>query len=812
MQKRRLRDYILAILLRIPLVAFFAHDWDIYVFTMTAKLFVLEGLLPYDPAMEDKLIAYIPYYPSQFNWYAYPPIPFMIFVLGYLLYLLFSQFGLKGIFFERFFVGFLISMGDIPLAFYSCKLGRELYDEKTALRIERAILFNPFIIFVSSFWGMIDGWSTAFLVASIYYIMRREYSKSALFYALSFLVKQLTLFFAPLILAYLAKRETTKTSLKYVLTSTLVSLVICGPFLALYPKNFAYQVFLFHIGRYPQGVSIPATIFIMLVSLLGPTPSDRLLVDSLSNIVTFASFTVMIMLLIYIALRYMASDLMDNRYFMQALLVSFLIVLFLNKVSNLQYFVTAVVLGIIGSPGIDVCLRDRMKAFSNTALILSILMTFGAINFFSHAFYLRIGIFRILWVAFIRKDVALVSPVAVIISILIVITTVRLYYIFIEIFIEYFPRLRLAFPWAIRRPVLASQKVGMLLRRIAYSIGSKHMAVFCMAIITVGALASLVMRNNANNSGWTHNQSTLMTSRKKEHMVGIFYKWYIKEAYHEYDVPSGPWRNAKLTPIDGYYESSLKKLAKDLSLMKDIGIDFIIIDVLSVRVGLADQIIEVTSENNMSFCILVNITSVLYDLGVVSHTYTDRRSNKSDIYFELHPGNLNLLKNYVMEIYSRYLEHPKIIHVNTSPLVLFEGIQRFLPGWEYGSQDLLISYLVQMIEERENITDDNEVLAWFSENLNWSVESLDDLRDYYPRNITDFLTNESNTIWREVFRYAWRKEIMELLPQNATIAVLMEHLPDGLIEDSDLMETADLIHNVQRLYVPETPGKIPEWN
>ncbi|MEX0568083.1 MAG: hypothetical protein Q6363_002860, partial [Candidatus Njordarchaeota archaeon] len=122
MDKNRIRDYILAILIRIPLVLLFAHDWDMFVFTTVAKLFVLEGISPYDPVMDEKLISYIPYYPTQFNWYAYPPLPLFIFSAGYLLYLLFAAIGIRGSLFERFFVGLSISCGDLLLAYYVYKI------------------------------------------------------------------------------------------------------------------------------------------------------------------------------------------------------------------------------------------------------------------------------------------------------------------------------------------------------------------------------------------------------------------------------------------------------------------------------------------------------------------------------------------------------------------------------------------------------------------------------------------------------------------------------------------------------------------
>ena len=786
MKLRRLHYYIIAILIRIPLVALFAHDWDMYVFTTTTRLFLLEGILPYDPIMEQKLLAYIPYYPSQYNWYAYPPLPLLIFSMGYVLYLLFSLvFGINGVFFERFFVGLSISFGDIVLAYFSHKLGLEISGQKKARKIELSILFNPFIIFVSSLWGMIDSWSAAFFVASIYYLSRNQHKKAAIYYALSILVKQLTLLLAPIFIVFQMRRTGGKGAIKFIAIASATFIIVSLPFIIMHPANFIYQVFLFHLGRYPQGVSVPGVIFIATYTLISQSGGSLAELRLLSTSITFISFVLMTVFILWISTKLLSADSLNNGYFLSAIFTALLVILFLNKVSNPQYFVLLSSIGIIyGYTVGGESALIRTESISKTVMCLMILTTLGGINFFSLSPYMKLSILRTLWIMFIKKDAIIYTPSMAIISMITIIATLKLYWLFIETYLHESLSLKLEMYTSEQSRLWGIVgKLKVLSRRIIFTLESGNRStIIILAIILTGFVIGIVANRVSYQSSINSQPPENQTENRVSKYVGIFYNWYINPL-HDFNKSCGPWSNAKLVPIDGFYDSSTQRLEKDLEVMSEIGVDFLLIDVMSTGALLTEQIAETIQKHNLSFALFINISRLIDDPTTPQLTYKFGTENITEKYLELNPNNIYLIKKQISGIIQRFNQFPNYFKTDNRSMFVIHGLQRFLPGWSYESKSYLTSALLDMYKEKYNDTDNETVLlSHISNETQWNISSIDDLINrYYPKNISDLITNETYGPWIQAFQYAWSRDILSLIPSNISAVITVEYMPVNLI-------------------------------
>ena len=89
-----------------------------------------------------------------------------------------------------------------------------------------AFLFAPTILLNSSVWGQTDSITTAFLLASLYFILKKQNWWACLAFGLAFSTKFQSVFFAPFLLVLLLKRE---ISWKQILLIPAVYFVLCIP-------------------------------------------------------------------------------------------------------------------------------------------------------------------------------------------------------------------------------------------------------------------------------------------------------------------------------------------------------------------------------------------------------------------------------------------------------------------------------------------------------------------------------------------------------------------------------------------------------
>jgi Gpi18-like mannosyltransferase len=110
---------------------------------------------------------------------------------------------------ERLYAVKLIAVPfDFLLAFITLLIVRLKYQNKTAqLFSALAVLFAPTVIFNSSLWGQSDAMYTSFLLASVYYVLKKKPVVAFLFFSIAFSFKTQAILLSPLFLVLYLKNR-----------------------------------------------------------------------------------------------------------------------------------------------------------------------------------------------------------------------------------------------------------------------------------------------------------------------------------------------------------------------------------------------------------------------------------------------------------------------------------------------------------------------------------------------------------------------------------------------------------------------------
>ncbi|HEX2022585.1 MAG TPA: glycosyltransferase 87 family protein, partial [Candidatus Thermoplasmatota archaeon] len=257
-RRPRATTYALAFLVHLLVAPFLIHDWDGYVFITTAEDF-LRGQSPYETVERESSYIYIgDGVPVVNSWYAYPPVSLLLFAPFYGVFTFLLG---HAPWVERLGVKIPIVLGDLALAYAAYLLVRASVDdperaERRARLAERAILFNPFLVFISAAWGMFDAWMMALLVGAIWALAVRRFALGGALLALAVLVKPFPALALPLIAFYAWRQGAARGLARWAAGGAATAAVVCLPFLLLSPGGFMQQVVFNHMGRPPQGFTL----------------------------------------------------------------------------------------------------------------------------------------------------------------------------------------------------------------------------------------------------------------------------------------------------------------------------------------------------------------------------------------------------------------------------------------------------------------------------------------------------------------------------------------------------------------------------
>ena len=161
MTKRIIFLYFIALVIRIIFAVPLVHDWDGFVFSESAKN-LLKGETPYQTVVKNNPEIYPDSdKPMVQMWYAYPPLPLLMFTSP-LAITTFFKIPLSPLA-EILLLKLPFIAGDLLAAYLVWKF-LEQKDKKLARKAELLVLFNPLLIWVSSAWGMFDIWIVNFFL------------------------------------------------------------------------------------------------------------------------------------------------------------------------------------------------------------------------------------------------------------------------------------------------------------------------------------------------------------------------------------------------------------------------------------------------------------------------------------------------------------------------------------------------------------------------------------------------------------------------------------------------------------------------
>ncbi len=246
------KRYWIAVPLYLALSAVFVHDWDGYVFERTTRDF-WAGESPYDVAQRAPYYTFLNPDDEYPQWYAYPPLP----LLGMSVTFTPAIYQDLPAYAERLLLKLPMTLGLVALAVvagaWASHLGK---DERTRGRVERLMLFNPFLIIIGPVWGMTDPGLMALFLFGLLRFEQGRTSEAGVFFALSSLVKLFPVFLALPLVAYYVHHRGWRPIARTLAVSATVWTAACLPFLLSNSGAFWEQILATHLRRQAQGLTI----------------------------------------------------------------------------------------------------------------------------------------------------------------------------------------------------------------------------------------------------------------------------------------------------------------------------------------------------------------------------------------------------------------------------------------------------------------------------------------------------------------------------------------------------------------------------
>lgn len=361
--------YAGAAVLQILAAALLVHSWDGFVFTRTVENFAANGETPYATAERDPAYVYAnAQVPAFAQWYAYPPLAFLLQSLTYGPYFL-AGFGNQMV--GRLVLKLPIVAAALILPIVAKRFARATgANDRAAERIEKVLLFTPILLVIGAAWGQTEVLLGLFFVSSLYALAKNRYDLSAILFGLACLVKIFPLFVYPVLLAYLWGRRGFGTAFRHGLIAGVSALAVCVPFLIANPRGFFQVVVLMHYERPAGGFSPWMMPEWAVDQWLGTAARD--VASTVLSIITFSAFLIFLTSQGLRAYRHDASVADMTR----RLALSFLAFLLVSKVVHEQYMGLAALLLFVAS-FVGITSDERMARATH---LLALAATFATLT------------------------------------------------------------------------------------------------------------------------------------------------------------------------------------------------------------------------------------------------------------------------------------------------------------------------------------------------------------------------------------------------------------------------------------------------
>lgn len=753
--KRFLIIYSIALIIRLGFAVPFVHDWDGFVFSESAKNF-LKGETPYmtvlknDPSIypdSDK--------PMSQQWYAYPPLPLLMFtaplVIPTVLDVPLSPVAQMLLLKSPFIVGDL-------LAAWLIKKFLENENLKLAKRAEVLILFNPLFIWVSSAWGMFDIWMANFLLLFLLSLRKSGFWQAGIFLALACTTKLFPVFFLPVIGVYIFKTiknhgQRWRLFLGFLITLTLIIV----PFFVTSPRGFLNQNLLMHLQRSTQGVSIPALFdYYRNFYQLPEIP-----LTMISGVLMYLSIFVVFLLAL--------AKIKNEGSLIWAMVVTYIPILLFNKVTNEQYFVLLIVLSIAllsSSTGFHFSrklffLVKNMATYG--ALIAASLLGFHFLGFLlpeithqqlgtstNHLVFYLSRHFNLSLYAYpdspwtFYNILATLASFAILPFILLGLTVV------FGIWWQ---------AWKLKK------KIGLeILSVIKLSLSIfKNVKIAFALLATLGLIIGVTLFLSPVVKAYIIENELLTPVRlidekdlqplPENPKVGTIYNVWWNNFSHYKDFPYGDWQKTSLKPQAGFYTSKNSYYVQHIKQMKEAKIDFTL-----VSYHLYDRKRYLTfgyyaEKLGLYYAPLIEPEDILaYD--EFRPTSPDGRKVPR---YSPNKQSKEILTKTIISSLADNINSPAMLQIENKPAVFVYDGHWFHPSWDEDFKLALASRIVSWYP-----ADQGNVFDYLSESWEENINSIDDIVVVYPSSVEEFNGDSPKEI---DFRQAFFEEYGEFWRQ-----------------------------------------------
>lgn len=640
------RRYWIALLIYLVLGGIFVHDWDGYVFETSVRDFAA-GRSPYAVAESTPYYAYLNPTDHTPQWYAYPPLPLLAMTVTFAPALAFDLPPVV----ERLLLKIPIILGTFALAAVAGAWARRLaVDEPGVRRVERLLLFNPFIILVGPVWGMTDTSLMAFLLGGALAFERGRHRLAGVLFGASVLVKPFPLLLALPLLAYYIHAYGVRPAVRAAAAGTAAVVAVCLPFVINNPTAFWNQVVGVHLRREPQGLTV--------WSIGGLAEARPELVSALSIGAIAISL---------LALSIYARRLQPSTASLVIVLAASAQILLWNRVVNEQYLVMAIApLLILYGAGVLKGSFERRAAVWLPAV-------FALITALRGWHFLR----------FIPPDVGGVlfpTPESGKYDVTIVVNNIR------SIPARLFPGVHVKTPFSLSdtTPAVLVALLLVLLAFVGWRIYFRNVTrrpragprwfsptattsvIGCLLLLMVGA-APLVVPASVDQPDASH-------PLPKNPRVGAFYYlWWDNPAHDPFlGEPYGNWWQASQFPALGYYTQTRGVAATHARMMREHGIEVAVVSYHTGELGRYETLQDETLKEGVYVAPLIELNQI-YDRPYnrpLNFSEKGMEGPEKHASYSLSNVTQNEIANYVLEL-KETLRRENAYRVDGRPVIFF---------------------------------------------------------------------------------------------------------------------------------------------
>jgi hypothetical protein len=721
--------FLLALIIRLLLAFPLSHDWDGYVFRVSAENF-LHGVTPYQTvAQNDPTI-----YPDSDvkmteQWYGYPALPLMMFTTPIaftsVMHIALSPIVENGLLKLPFIFGDMLCA---ILVYLILAKEKKVY----AKRAMYLILFNPLLIWISSAWGMFDIWIINFLLLFMLCIRGKYYQLAGVFVALSLQIKLFPVFFLPALVAYIWPLvRNMKDRVLMLVAFVETSLILIVPFFLSSPQGYVSQNLLMHLTRPAQGISI--------VPFFGYV--GRILEVNLDWIASIGS-VLMLGLVGFFSVVSMFYIKGKEKRLLEILLLVYLSTLMFNKVVNEQYFVVLLVMLLLLA-----FLSSTRSLFTRIQLLRMEVLTTLSVLFAS----VILGFHFLTFLPpFITNTILKTS------------TNYMVYYLS-----SFFPYLaRYSYPnsfWTYyNAPVTITYII--LLPMVIFALWFlakgvrkffpmviKHLSQFTLTQVKIagkylggGAIMGLILifggfllRQPLGSFIATSKALTLVDLVGKNEKpvfpndprVGTFYNVWWNNPTHLTDVADDAWSKTTLTPLDGYYTSKNSYFVQHIKQMKSAGIDFAV-----VSYHLYDRERYLTFGKyadllGFNYAPLIESGDALQDAK--DHAVSPTGSNTPA--FTMNKNSEKDLANVIVSSLNSNRASQGRLMIDGKPVVFIYDGHFFFPSWDSVSKNMLAEIIIAQYLKKYS-----DPFAAISDTWGTPIKNKADVIAQYPEDVQTF--------------------------------------------------------------------------